>query len=93
MRNLQNNPFHRTGGSNAPTAGARPQGGRKMKTHYDRIRFFDDEDKAIEYMTIVNNARLASGNNHIFVLTDGPEDNWAVVEMEYAIDNGFAFIS
>lgn len=62
-----------------------------MRTHYDRIRFFDDEDKAIEYMTMVNKARLASGNNHIVVLTDGPEDNWAVMEMEYAIDNGFAY--
>lgn len=62
-----------------------------MKSHCDRIRFFDDEDTAIEYMTMINKARLAAGNNHIVVLTDGPEDNYAVMEMEYAIDNGFAY--
>jgi hypothetical protein len=46
------------------------------------IKFFESEDDAREYMRLINHTHL----KEIFCLVDGPEDNFAVVDLESAID-------
>ena len=46
------------------------------------IKFFASEDDAREYMLLLNRTHI----RETFCLVDGPEDNFAVVDLETAID-------
>jgi len=46
------------------------------------MKFFSTEDEARNYMRFLNNAHA----EEVFCLVDGPEDNFAVVDLETAID-------
>ena len=46
------------------------------------IRFFAEEDQAREHMRLLNQTHC----KEIFCLVDGPEDNFAVVDLKTAIE-------
>jgi hypothetical protein len=46
------------------------------------IKFFVEEEEARDYMVSLNRTHI----KEIFCLVDGPEDNFAVVDLETAID-------
>ena len=46
------------------------------------IKFFASEDDAHQYMLSLNRTHI----KETFCLVDGPEDNFAVVDLETAID-------
>lgn len=51
--------------------------------------FFDDENEAREICQIKNRASRRAGNyRDIYCLIDGPDDNFAVVDLKTAIDHG-----
>jgi hypothetical protein len=52
------------------------------------IKFFSDEGEASSWMRMRNQARLSVGNRDIFAVVDGPEDNFAVVDLRTAIELG-----
>ena len=54
------------------------------------LRFFDSENEARDYMVMRNRAHQR-GDKQLVVLVDGPEDNFAVMDLESAIDNGFLY--
>ena len=45
------------------------------------IKFFSNEEEARDYMRSLNHT-----HTEVFCLVDGPEDNFAVVDLETAID-------
>ena len=45
--------------------------------------FFETEDEAMDYCRIANNG-LAPNDENCFCVIDGPEDNYAVVDLETA---------
>lgn len=46
------------------------------------VKFFAEEDEACDYMRSLNKTH----RKEIFCLVDGPEDNFAVVDLRTAID-------
>ena len=54
------------------------------------LRFFDSENEARDYMVMRNRAHQR-GDKQLVVLVDGPEDNFAVMDLESAIENGFSY--
>lgn len=46
------------------------------------VKFFAEEDEACDYMRSLNQTH----RKEIFCLVDGPEDNFAVVDLRTAID-------
>ena len=54
----------------------------------DYLRFFDTELEAEAHMRKLN--RVAARNT-MFVLVDGPEDNFAVMDIDSAIENDFLY--
>lgn len=52
-------------------------------------KFFDSEDRAHDWCGLKNNACRNAGNlRDIYALIDGPNDNFAVVDLPTAIDFG-----
>ena len=51
------------------------------------IKFFTDQGAAYDYMRSLNRTHI----KEIFCLVDGPEDNFAVVDLETAIDLGIPY--
>ena len=54
------------------------------------LRFFDSECEARDYMVMRNRAHQR-GDKQLVVLVDGPENNFAVMDLESAISNGFCY--
>lgn len=60
-----------------------------MKT---KIQFFDTESEADWTMNARNQARRRAGNRRdLFVVVDGPENNFAVMHIDDAIKGGFNY--
>jgi hypothetical protein len=59
--------------------------GNGMTKTRDYCRFFDTEDAAEEHMRKLNRMLKVSGLDPV-VLTDGPEDNFAVIDLSTAIE-------
>jgi hypothetical protein len=60
----------------------------RMNTKANRetyIQFFDNEEVADAFMRMRNRARVSAD---VVVVVDGPEDNWAVVDLSTAIELG-----
>ena len=56
------------------------------------IRFFDLFDEAETHMREMNrNFRQSAVHPDLFVLIDGPEDNYAIVDLMTAIDMGVQY--
>ena len=56
-----------------------------MKTKSEYLRFHSTEAAAMESMRVMNRAH-AQGDRAVFVVTDGPEDNFAVMDLPTAIE-------
>ena len=55
-------------------------------------RFFSKEDKAIDLCRIKNRAcRKAKNLKDIYAVIEGPADDWAVVDIDTAIDHGCGY--
>lgn len=53
------------------------------------IKFFASHGEAFEYMQLKNKAARSAGNKaDCYCVIDGPEDNFAVVDLDTAIDHG-----
>ena len=52
------------------------------------IKLFKTENSAMSFMRTVNQARKAAGNRDLVVFTDGPDNNFAVVDLGTAIELG-----
>ena len=63
---------------------------RTKRKSNEVLRFFDSESEAWDYMVMRNRAHQR-GDKQLVVLVDGPEDNFAVMDLESAIDNGFSY--
>jgi hypothetical protein len=61
---------------------------KAVKSSTTYIKFFSDEGEASSWMRMRNQARLSVGNRDIFAVVDGPEDNFAVVDLRTAIELG-----
>ena len=63
-----------------------------MKKQNTYIAYFDDENDAIARCYHKNQACKRAGNyRDIYAVVDGPEDNYAVVDLSTAIDLGFGY--
>ena len=62
-----------------------------MSTKETYCRFFEDEGKAENWMKMKNNARKLAKNYNMFALVDGPEDNFAIVDISTAIEMGMGY--
>lgn len=61
-----------------------PPSHRKPKTF---LKYFATENQAMEFMAARNRtARLAGNRKDLLVVTDGPEDNFAVMDVATAIE-------
>lgn len=57
------------------------------------MKTFQGEDEAVNYMLTTNKARRKAGDRNILVMVDGPgDDEFTVMELGEAIDNGFLYI-
>jgi len=59
-------------------------------------KFFDTEDAAFNRCQMKNRASRRAGNfKDIYCLVEGPEDNYAVVDLKTAIDlgNGYKVVN
>jgi hypothetical protein len=55
-------------------------------------KFFEGDDKAADWCEMKNKACRRAGNfKDIFCLVDGPENNFAVVDLGTAIDLGSGY--
>lgn len=55
-------------------------------------RFFETENEALDICTIKNKACKRAGNyRDIYAVVDGPDDNFAVVDLMTAIELGFGY--
>ena len=63
---------------------------RTKRKSNEVLRFFDSENEARDYMVMRNRAHQR-GDKQLVVLVDGPEDNFAVMDLESAIENGFLY--
>ena len=56
------------------------------------IRYFETEKDALTRCKLKNNACRRAGNyRDIYAVVDGPDDNFAVVDLSTAIDLGFGY--
>ena len=63
-----------------------------MKKQETYIRYFETENKALDICMIKNKACKRAGNfRDIYAVVDGPDDNFAVVDLSTAIDLGFGY--
>lgn len=61
-----------------------------MTTKKSYMRIFDNEADAVQRMIIKNRAHK-KGDGQIFVLVDHPDDQYAVMDIDSAIDNDFCY--
>jgi len=54
-------------------------------------KFFKNEDKAFQYMVDKNRATKRAGSKDIFAVVPGPDHNYAVVDLNTAIDLGLGY--
>lgn len=53
------------------------------------LKMFTAENAAMTWMRNMNRTRAAAGNHRdVFVVTDGPEDDFAVMDLKSAIELG-----
>jgi hypothetical protein len=65
----------------------------KMKTQ-SYCKFFQSKDGAMQFMRLQNRAAASAGNRRdVLCVTDGPCDNFAVVDLKTAIElgNGYSW--
>lgn len=62
--------------------------GDTMAQKQDYVRFFDTDLEAETHMRMLNRA---TGRQTMLVLVDGPEDNFAVMDIDSAIENDFLY--
>lgn len=56
------------------------------------IKFFASHGEAFEHMRLKNKAARAAGNKEdCFCVVDGPEDNFAVADLDTAIAHGQSY--
>lgn len=56
------------------------------------IKTFESEEQAFQLMRIKNRANKNAGNlNDVYVLVDGPCDNYVVMDIYSAIQNRFLY--
>ena len=63
--------------------GFMPTWPRRSEPMMDYCAFFDTEDEAIDHCRLVNRALTVGDQNPVCVI-DGPDDNYAVVDLETA---------
>ena len=64
-----------------------------MKTQ-TYCKFFQTKDGAMQFMRLQNRAAASAGNRRdVLCVTDGPSDNFAVVDLKTAIElgNGYSW--
>lgn len=61
-----------------------------MKTE-TYCKFFENEDKAMDWCRTKNRIHKRDKLKDLFVVTDGPENNWAVVDLKTAIEIGSGY--
>lgn len=60
-----------------------------MKTNNKYLKMFKTENNAMHWMRMKNRAcRLAGNFRDMFVVTDGPENDFAVMDLKSAIELG-----
>lgn len=53
------------------------------------LKFFASKERALDWMRMINTAAQRAGNKRdLMVVTDGPEDNFAVMDLDSAIELG-----
>ena len=63
-----------------------------MKKQGTYIAYFETENAALTRCKLKNNACKRAGNyRDIYAVVDGPEDNYAVVDLMTAIELGFGY--
>ena len=63
-----------------------------MKKQETYIKYFATENAAFDRCTMKNLACKRAGNySEIYAVVDGPEDNFAVVDLDTAIELGFGY--
>ena len=56
------------------------------------MKRFDDENKALDWCGMKNNACKRAGNyKDIYAVVTGPEEDYAVVDLSTAIELGFGY--
>ena len=61
-----------------------------MKNTY--VKYFNDENDAFNRCKSKNRACKAAGNyKEMYAVVDGPDNNWAVVDLNTAIDLGMGY--
>jgi len=56
------------------------------------LKMFKTESAAMQYMRMKNRACKAAGNRcDLYVVCDGPEDDFAVMDIESAIEMGMGY--
>ena len=61
----------------------------EMKTRTEYMRMFENENEALDRCEMKNKACKAANNTRdIFAVIEGPEENWAVVDLTTAIEFG-----
>jgi hypothetical protein len=61
----------------------------KAQTYYKE---FDDKDEAEDWMRMKNAACRRAGNKRdVYVLVDGPDDNFVVMDLRTAVESGFLY--
>ena len=62
---------------------------KKQETY---TQFFDQEDEALDRCYLKNQACRKAGNfRDIYAVVDGPDDNYAVVDLSTAIELGSGY--
>jgi len=51
------------------------------------LKFFESEEKAYQWMVMKNRA----AKHDMYVLADGPDNNFAVMSLSLAVENGFSY--
>jgi hypothetical protein len=62
-----------------------------MKKQESYCKFFDDEEKADNWMKMKNRSRMLAKNYDMFAMIDGPENNFAIVDISTAIEMGMGY--
>ena len=54
-------------------------------------KMFKSESRAVEFVRLQNIAMKAAGNQNLLVVAPGPDDNFAVMDIENAIELGLGY--
>ena len=76
-----------------PPSETKPKSSDKMKTQ-TYCKFFQTKDGAMQFMRLQNRAAASAGNRRdVLCVTDGPSNNFAVVDLKTAIElgNGYSW--